>query len=316
MMGTRLDLVLPLRRLVRRASGRHAGRLVSLASVAMLVTACSTIVETVGGMGRWGWQPSPHVVRTDTSFVSGGRRIEVERFVPAASGLLHFAHRRHHPAILVLHSSAGVLGRSGARVRTWADAFAEQGYAAYVVHYFDRTGDARTDDAYEDVTYPKWTETLRDAVTFARNDADVDSTRVDVFGVSLGGYMALALGNDDRRIRRMVVLSGGFFPALAPAVRQLPPTLLLHGADDDVVPVQEAWRVDSALARLRTPHALVVYPGADHTLDEERAPDAIARALEFLEARRVGAGLRRASALEHGGASHGAAQGAGSDAHR
>jgi len=272
-----------------------------IATIALLagVAGCATIIETVGGMGRWGWEPSPHVARRDTSFVSGGRRIAVERFAPVASGLLHLARRRHHPAILVLHSSAGVLGRSGATVRTWADAFAEQGYVAYVVHYFDRTGDVRTDDAYEDRTYPAWTDALRDAVSFVQHDAAVDSTRIDAFGVSLGGFMALALGDEDRRVRRLVVLSGGFFPALAPAVHHMPPTLLLHGDADDVVPVQEAWRVDTALTRLGVPHALVVFPGGDHSLDDSLAPEAMRRAMEFLQAPRPIAGLQRASAAGH-----------------
>ncbi|MCC6930630.1 MAG: dienelactone hydrolase family protein [Gemmatimonadaceae bacterium] len=280
----------------RPAEPRAAWRRWAALALVAGVAGCGAIIETVGGMGRWGWEPSPHVTRIDTGFTSGGRHIAVERFAPDAGGLLHLARRRHHPAILVLHSSAGVLGRSGATVRTWADAFAEQGYVAYVIHYFDRTGDARTDDAYENRTYPEWTATLRDAVTFVRGDAAVDSSRIDAFGVSLGGFLALALGDEDARVRRLVVLSGGLFPALAPALRRMPPTLLLHGAVDDVVPVEEAWRVDTVLSRLGAPHALVVIPGGDHSLDDALVPDAMRRAMEFLQAAHPEDGLRRASA--------------------
>ena len=81
-----------------------------------------------------------------------------------------------------------------------------------------------------------------------------------------------------------MVLSAGFFDALARSVRRLPPTLLLHGSDDDVVPLSAAERVSRTLARLRVPHALVVYPGQGHGLDASLRPDGFARALTFLGA--------------------------------
>ncbi|MEO7962705.1 MAG: dienelactone hydrolase family protein, partial [Gemmatimonadaceae bacterium] len=268
--------------------------------VLLFVVGCGAVINTLGGVGKWGWNPSPKVARHDTSFVSGGRRIFVERFAPMPTGLAHLGiHTRHHPAILVLHSSAGMLGRGGANVRGWADAFAERGFVAYVVHYFDRTGDTRTDDAREDTIFPQWTSTLSDAISFARADVDVDSMRVDAFGISLGGYMALALGAADRRVSRLVILSGGFFDALAPEVRRLPPTLLLHGDADDIVPIARAHAVDSTLSRLGVPHALVVYPGGSHGLDDDLEPDAIKRSVLFLEASHAREGAVRALSGEN-----------------
>lgn len=264
------------------------------------VVGCGAVIERIGSVGRWGWEPSSLVSRLDTAFISGGELIEVERFAPrGAASMGEQGSRTRHPAILVLHASGGLLARGGATVRQWADAFAEHGYVAFVVHYFDRTGDVRTDDAYEDATFPLWTAALRDAVTFARSDRHVDSTRVDAFGVSLGGFMALALGADDPRVSRLVVLSGGFFDALAPQVHRLPPTLLIHGDSDDVVPLAEARRVDRTLSRLGVPHALVVYPGASHTLDDSLVSDAERRALRFLDARSAREGVTRA--LAHAG---------------
>lgn len=260
-----------------------ARRLVAAALAALAVTGCGPLVSAAGSVGTWGWHPDRAVRHADTAYVSGGARIAVERFAPAAASD-GGTRRGGLPAVLVLHSSAGVRGPGGAAVRRWADALARHGYVAYVVHYFDRTGDTRTDDAREDAAFPVWTEALEDAVTFVRRDPAVDSTRVSAFGVSLGGYMALALGAADARVGRLVVLSGGFFGALAPRVHRLPPTLLLHGSDDDVVPVAEAERVARALARLRVPHALVVYPGQGHGLDASVRPDGLARALVFLGA--------------------------------
>lgn len=254
------------------------------------VVGCSPLVTAVTSVGTWGWHPDHAVAHSDTAYVSGGARIAVERFAPRNDP------RGSHPAVLVLHSSAGVRGPAGAVVRRWADALARHGYMAYVVHYFDRTGDTRTSDSREDAVFPEWTETLEDAVTFVRRDPGVDGRRVSAVGVSLGGYMALALGAADPRVGRLVVLSGGFFNALAPTVQRLPPTLLLHGSADDVVPLREAQRVNRALARLHVPHALVIYTGQGHGLDPRSRPDGIARTFAFLDGRSAAGGLQAALA--------------------
>lgn len=221
------------------------------------------------------WTPDPRVAHSDTAFVRGGSRIVVERMAPLGHG--------RHPAILVLHPSDGTDGSGGQYVRRFADEFALNGYVCYVVHYFDRTATARSNDALEDEEFPIWTATLRDAVTFAQHDPRVEPRHVGAFGFSLGGYMALALGASDRRVGGLVVLSGGFFDALAPTVRHLPPTLLLHGDADDVVPLAAARKVDSTLDRLGVAHRLVVFRGQGHGFDETGSRDAARRAVLFFD---------------------------------
>jgi len=238
---------------------------------------CARFVTTVEDVGSWGWHPDRSVVHTDTSFLSDGRRITLERFAP------HDAHAGH-PAVLVLHTSAGPRGPSGAMIRRWADALAHRGYVAFVVHYFDRTGDTRTDDAQEDAAFPVWSAALSDAVTFVEHDPVVHGARVNALGVSLGGYMALALGASDKRVSRLVVLSGGLFNALADSVHRLPPTLLVHGAEDAIVPVAEARRAYDVMTRLHVPGELVVYKDAGHGFDPVERPEVLAQAVAFLDA--------------------------------
>ena len=221
------------------------------------------------------WTPDPRVAHADTAFMSGGVRIAVERMAPLRSG--------RHPLVLVLHGSDGPDGNGGQYVRGYADQLALNGYVAYVVHYFDRTGTTRSDDALEDREFPIWTETLRDAITFAQHDSSVDARRVGAFGFSLGGYMSLALGASDPRVGSLVVLGGGFFKALAPRVTHLPPTLLLHGGDDTVVPLHEAEKVAEALARLHVAHQLVVFPGAGHVFTVNRTEGTAVRAIRWFD---------------------------------
>ena len=240
-------------------------------------TAVAALVIAAGAVACAGnvvdYSPDPRVVRTDTAYMSGGARIAVERMaIPSAT---------RRPAILVLHPSDGVDGSGAQYVRRYAQELALNGYVTYVVHYFDRTGDKRTNDPREDEAFPLWTAALEDGVTFAQHDRGVNPARVGVFGYSLGAWMGMALGAEDRRVGAVVGIGTGFFDALRPTVRRLPPTLLLHGQADDVVPLARALAVDSTLRRLGVAHALVVYPGQKHGFDEATDPEARARTVRF-----------------------------------
>lgn len=165
----------------------------ALRVMATLLAGCRTVPSaTVTSPGV--------VVESDTAFVSAGRRIGVERFAPAGRG--------RHAGVLVLHSSAGLRMWAGDGMRDYARALARAGLVAYVVHYFDRTGDTHTDAAEEDAKFPVWTATLQDAITFAERDSAVRRAQIGVLGVSLGGFMALAVAAVDDRVRAIAVILG------------------------------------------------------------------------------------------------------------
>ncbi len=246
------------------------------------------------------YHPPRDLAYARTTITSGGRPIAVERFAPldstpaappAAARPAAGAPRVRRAAVLVLHTSAGIGAKTGAETRRWADALAHRGYVAYVVHYFDRTGQRHTNDATEARLWPTWTATLGDALTALRHDADVDSARTGVVGLSLGGYLALALGAVDSRPDALVVVSGGLFRGVAaqidsggrrPADRPFPPSLLLHGTADGAVPFRVAERVDRVLTRAGAPHVLVPFPGEDHLLAPASRAGATALAARFL----------------------------------
>ena len=239
------------------------------------------------------YRPPADLAYARTTITSGGRRIAVERFAPlgAGAGAAGAAGVRR-PAVLVLHSSAGIGAKTGAETRRWADGLARRGFVAYVVHYFDRTGQRHTDDPTEARLWPVWTATLGDAFTALRQDAEVDSTRTGVVGISLGGYLALAFGAADPRPDALVIVSGGFFPGVAAQIdalrsgaapRRFPPTLLLHGTADGAVPFREAQRVERVLTRAGAVHWLVPFPGEDHLLAPVSRPRATALAAQFLD---------------------------------
>lgn len=57
-----------------------------------------------------------------------------------------------------------------------------------------------------------------------------------------------------------------FFLRYSPAfyAQTLPPILILHGREDETVPVRQATRLAEELARLGRPHELVLYDGQPH----------------------------------------------------
>jgi ParB family chromosome partitioning protein len=87
-----------------------------------------------------------------------------------------------------------------------------------------------------------------------------------------------------------VELSGGLPGVLAAELKHMPPTLILHGDRDLVVPVRHAYALREALASRQLPFELKVYRGVGHGFQTSRdgiswldALDAEARAVRFLK---------------------------------
>ena len=69
--------------------------------------------------------------RVEDTFPSGGEKIAVERYQPAAAG--------QHPAILLLPAIDGLDQAHGDLYRRAARRYANKGYVVLLVNYFDRT---------------------------------------------------------------------------------------------------------------------------------------------------------------------------------
>ena len=180
----------------------------------------------------------------------------MEQHEPPAAGV--------HPGILVLHGSGG----AGSY---WMDRFAPTlmkfGVAAYAPHYLQKTRSQRAtpEMILDGKHFPQWLEAIRDAVTYIAERPGVDARRIGVLGVSLGGYLAVALGIEDRRMRAVIELSGGLPLGWEDRVAQgMAPVLILHGAADTVVPVSEAHRLQGVLRERRVSCEMEVLPGEGH----------------------------------------------------
>jgi carboxymethylenebutenolidase len=71
-------------------------------------------------------------------------------------------------------------------------------------------------------------------------------------------------------------------PEVIAETRRMPPTLLLHGDADPIVPVSEAYAVGALLKQLGTKHEVKVYRGQGHSFHGMAQMDALTRTLRFL----------------------------------
>jgi carboxymethylenebutenolidase len=212
-------------------------------------------------------QPSPAV------FQSGGKPIRLDAYLPeSANGPV--------PAIIALYGAGG----SVSGMERYAALLAAQGFAVYLLHYFDRTGIASADKPTIMRNFPLWMKTLWDAISFVETQPPVDGKRIALLGFSLGAYLSLANSAIDHRVKAVVEFFGGMPKDMNFFMRRLCPVLILHGEADQTVPVEEAYHLQKLLEKKGIPYEIKIYPGVGHGFDDQTIwRDAGLRSLQFLQ---------------------------------
>lgn len=182
---------------------------------------------------------------------------------------------RRRPAILWIHGGGFRPGNDKRQkyIVTMATEFARRGFVSVAPDYRVRAevGQDRLPalrDALDD---------CRAALAWLRAHADeyrVDASRIAVGGGSAGGMIAVNLAAIEGRPSGG---SGGVFalidlwgsPAaslkVAPIGPRFPPTVLIHGTADELVPFAQSEALASELAESGVTHELRALPGAPHT---------------------------------------------------
>lgn len=181
------------------------------------------------------------------------------------------------PTVYLLHGSDGLT--NAGRYQFAAQTIASAGYSVSLPRYFEATGDERA--RYGDIRskFPTWLRTLEAVLTLPSQGASPDG--VGVVGFSLGGALALALAARSSKIQAVVDFFG-FQPDGLGEGRKLPPTLILHGSSDRVVPVGNAASIERLIRSQGGMVETHVYPGEGHGLSLGSWPDAIGRTQAFL----------------------------------
>lgn len=164
------------------------------------------------------------------------------------------------PAVLLIPGSGGV----GAADVAHAKALAEAGFVAFVP--------------------PGRVETV------GAVKAMIDEVVHEVPGVmglwaySQGGSLALSAAASDERCGAVVVWSGNLRDDAYEAVRRLPPTLLVHGSADAVIPVADARQVMTLCEERQLPCRLREFDGEGHHFSRKAEGSALRETVEFLGA--------------------------------
>ncbi|HPS79438.1 MAG TPA: dienelactone hydrolase family protein [Thermoanaerobaculaceae bacterium] len=219
--------------------------------------------------------PQPSILHRTDRFPSGRDKVAVDIFHPPGPGTF--------PVVLLFHGAHPK--RAEKHYLRMAEDLAEKGYMSLYVRYYERGRRGRG-------CRSQWSATVNDAVTFASGLEGADSQRVAVVGYSLGAFLTLGRAPVDERIRAVVAYYGGISHGEPDDLgRSMPPTLLLHGTADRIVPVRRSVDAFEAIRREGRNVDLVVYPGVRHGFclngrggpDGHAAQDAWNRTLAFLD---------------------------------
>jgi carboxymethylenebutenolidase len=213
------------------------------------------------------------ITQSQLNFESGGEQIRLDGYTPRANG-------QRFPAVIGLHGSGGGYPVVAAPARL----LAAQGFAVYVLHYFDRTGTEWVSDRATILRHaPAWMKTVWDSISFVSRQPHVDAERIGLLGFSLGAYLSLGIAAIDDRVKAVVEFFGGFPREMKLFTRRFCPVLILHGDADRTVPVSEAHHVAEIADAKRVPYEMKIYPGVGHGFGPDIMPDAAQRTLLFLQ---------------------------------
>lgn len=212
------------------------------------------------------------VTQSQITFESGGKPIRLDAFVPSNNG-------QRFPTVVSLYGSGG--GFAG--MTEPASLLASQGFAVYILHYFDRTGTSFADKDTIFRHFPIWVKTLWDSISYIEQQPHVDPERIGLLGFSLGAYLSLSDAAVDKRVRAVVEFFGGIPKEMRFFMRRFCPVLILHGDADTTVPVEEAYHLQKVLEKKNMPYEMQIYPGAGHGFSGDVWRDAGMRSLAFLK---------------------------------
>ncbi|MGA6985203.1 MAG: dienelactone hydrolase family protein [Terriglobales bacterium] len=215
----------------------------------------------------------PTISQSELTFQSGGKSIRLDAYLPDTHGA-------PVPAVVALYGAGGNV--SG--MERYASTLAAQGFAVYLLHYFDRTGTESADKPTILRNFPLWMKTLWDAISFVEEQPQVDGKRIALLGFSLGAYLSLANSAIDHRVQAVVEFFGGMPKEMNLFMRRLCPVLILHGEADATVPVEEAYQLQKLLEKKGIAYEIKIYPGAGHGFEDQTIwRDAGLRSLQFLQ---------------------------------
>jgi len=217
-----------------------------------------------------------------TKFQSEHKSVTIESFIPKING--------PHAAVMVVHGGGGPDGdwrKSGI-----LEALTAAGYVAFVPHYFDGSGGKWEPSGGAEQLFA-YIRTLNDAARFVAQQPGVQKDGIGLLGFSLGGYVVLGLAEEEcshppsqpsPEIKAVVEMYGAMPEFAVSRMTTMPPVLVLHGENDDVVPVSNAYTLEKLLKNKSVPYEIKIYPHQGHGFEGAADEDVKQRTVAFLKA--------------------------------
>ena len=233
------------------------------------------------------------------TFVSNDNKWEVEAFLTKPPGVTSTS---KHPLIVVIHG--GPHGQQGPAFNFKNQVYAGRGWATLMVNYRGSTGygQAFADGVFNDQNGNEGQDVLYGVSAAMRRNLWIDRDRIGVEGVSYGGQLSAWLITQSNLFKSSIPTAAiinlvsynyttyynqyeqmtfGIFPhqgnlmdtlwersALKHVAKVHTPTLLVHGENDNDVPVAEAEQYYIALKDVGVETVFVRYPREGHGIRE------------------------------------------------
>ncbi|MHB8643450.1 MAG: dienelactone hydrolase family protein [Gaiellaceae bacterium] len=130
----------------------------------------------------------------------------------------------------------------------------------------------------------RWLGVVGDAVTSLTRTPGISPGHIGLVGWSLGGGLAVAAAQADRRVHALAAFSTGSFAGAPAHVSSLPPLLLLSGGTTDAIPLKWTLVLYRAARAAGAKVSLFVYPHGSHSWPRRQGTVGIAHAASFLRA--------------------------------
>jgi carboxymethylenebutenolidase len=177
------------------------------------------------------------------------------------------------PAIVFLYGADGLKGENSG-YRRMAKWLAGRGYAVFVVDYLGGRPLPSFHEHSQREFMNLWIDTIDRAISEIRLHDNVDKARIACLGISLGGSLTMIHSIGDGRVRAQAVLFGELPAFYNDKASFQPPTLLIHGDADELVPVARSQRLAEVFKETGIDYELKIYAGEAHGF-AMREPDPI-----------------------------------------
>lgn len=212
--------------------------------------------------------------RAIDGFPSQNKFVRVEVLRAAGTG--------RKPAVIILHGASGF--GDGSMFYPQAQALVDRGISAFIVHYFDGLGTVPKGRKASPVLHDDRDRVIADALSYVESRPFVDPDKIGLFGLSLGGFHAVGLASRDSRIAAVVNMVGAMpNPVARDGIWRMPPTLILHGDRDRIVPVRRAYELAKMLDEMGATYELKIFHGQQHAFKGSAFDDSVRLTAEFFE---------------------------------